>query len=64
MEYEETHGFTYIVYASGKTAQEMLDIARSRLGNTREEELVNAAGEQRAITETRLRRMLCLGDAR
>ena len=63
-EYEDTHGFTYIVYASGKTAQEMLDIARSRLGNTREEELVNAAGEQRAITETRLRRMLCLGDAR
>jgi len=63
-DYEATHGFTYIVYASGKTAQEMLDIARSRLGNTREEELVNAAVEQRAITETRLRRMLCLGDAR
>ena len=63
-EYEATHGFTYIVYASGKTAQEMLDLARSRLGNTREEELVNAAVEQRAITKTRLRRMLCLGDAR
>ena len=63
-EYESTHGFTYIVYASGKTAQEMLDIARSRLGNTRDEEIVNAATEQRAITETRLRRMLCLGDAR
>ncbi len=63
-EYEETFGFTYIVYASGKTAEEMLDIARGRLGNTREEELVNAAVEQRAITETRLRRMLCLGDAR
>ena len=63
-EYESTHGFTYIVYASGKTAQEMLDIARSRLGNTRDEEIVNAAAEQRAITETRLRRMLCLGDAR
>jgi len=63
-EYEATHGFTYIVYASGKTAQEMLDIARSRIGNMREEEMVNAAVEQRAITETRLRRMLCLGDAR
>jgi allantoicase len=62
-EYEAIHGFTYIVYASGKTAEEMLDIARSRLGNTREAELVNAAGEQRRITETRLRRMLCLGEA-
>jgi allantoicase len=62
--YEAAHGFTYIVYASGKTAQEMLDIARGRLVNTRDEELVNAAGEQRAITETRLRRMLCIGEAR
>lgn len=62
--YEETHGFTYIVYASGKTGQEMLQIARERVGNTREEELAIAAREQRAITETRLRRMLCLGDAR
>jgi allantoicase len=58
--YEEAHGFTYIVYATGKTADEMLTIARARLGNTTEEELANAAGEQRAITETRLRRMLCL----
>jgi OHCU decarboxylase len=62
--YEAAHGFTYIVYASGKTAQEMLDIARGRLGNTREQELVIAAEEQRAITETRLRRMLCIGEAR
>jgi allantoicase len=60
--YEEAHGFTYIVYASGKTAEEMLAIARARLGNTTEEELANAAGEQRAITETRLRRMLCLDE--
>jgi OHCU decarboxylase len=62
--YEAAHGFTYIVYASGKTAEEMLDIARRRLGNTRDVELVNAAGEQRAITETRLRRMLCMGEPR
>jgi allantoicase len=61
--YEEKHGFTYIVYATGKTADEMLAIARARLGNSREEELVNASGEQRAITETRLRRMLCLEEA-
>ena len=58
--YEEAHGFTYIVYATGKTAGEMLDIARTRLGNSRQEEIANAAREQRMITETRLRRLLCL----
>jgi allantoicase len=58
--YEQRHGFTYIVYATGKTAEAMLDIARSRLGNSTEDEIANAAGEQRSITETRLRRMLCL----
>jgi allantoicase len=61
--YEERHGFTYIVYATGKSADEMLAIARSRLENSREMELDNAAEEQRAITETRLRRMLCLEES-
>jgi allantoicase len=59
MAYEERFGFTYIVYATGKTAMEMLEIARTRLGNTREAEMTNAAGEQRRITETRLRQMTC-----
>jgi OHCU decarboxylase len=57
--YEERFGFTYIVYASGKTASEMLEIARTRLGNTKETEMTNAAAEQRKITETRLRQMTC-----
>lgn len=57
--YEEKYGFTYIVHASGKSAAEMLDIAKGRLDNNREEELTIAAAEQRAITATRLRRMLC-----
>jgi OHCU decarboxylase len=60
--YEERHGFTYIVYATGKTAAEMLAIAEERLANSRQGELANAAREQRAITETRLRRMLCMED--
>ena len=60
--YEERYGFTYLVYATGKTADEMLAIAEKRLTNSREEELANAAREQRAITETRLRRMLCMED--
>jgi 2-oxo-4-hydroxy-4-carboxy-5-ureidoimidazoline decarboxylase len=55
-------GFTYIVFATGKTADEMLALAKSRLDNSREEEIAVATGEQRAITATRLRRMLCMGD--
>ena len=57
--YEEKFGFTYIVYASGKSGEEMIEIARQRLGNSREDEIREAAGEQRKITATRLMRMLC-----
>jgi allantoicase len=60
--YEDQFGFTYIVYAAGKTAEEMLAIAESRLGSTREHEIEVASREQRSITTTRLRRMLCEGD--
>ena len=58
-EYESKFGFIYIVYASGKTGEEMLELARERLGNSKDEEIAIASGEQRKITETRLRRMLC-----
>ncbi|MDX1467884.1 MAG: allantoicase [Acidimicrobiia bacterium] len=57
--YEEKFGFTYIVYATGRTGEEMLSIARERLGNSREMEIANGAAEQRKITSTRLRMMLC-----
>ncbi|HLF44081.1 MAG TPA: allantoicase [Acidimicrobiia bacterium] len=60
--YEDRFGFTYIVYAAGKTAEEMLAIAESRLGRPREHEIEVASREQRAITTTRLRSMLCEGD--
>ncbi len=58
-DYEARFGFTYIVYATGKGAEEMLEIALSRLGNTRAEEVFIASEEQRKITATRLRRMTC-----
>jgi allantoicase len=61
--YEEKFGFVYIVYASGKTGEEMLDLAHGRMGNSREEEITNASAEQRKITATRLRRMLCQEDS-
>lgn len=62
-DYEEKFGFIYIVYASGKTGEEMLDIARSRLQNDRATEIENAAAAQREITATRLKRMLCQEDS-
>jgi 2-oxo-4-hydroxy-4-carboxy--5-ureidoimidazoline (OHCU) decarboxylase len=40
----------------------MLAIAESRLGNERDQEILNGGIEQRRITETRLRRMLCAGE--
>lgn len=61
-EYEDKFGFTYIVYATGKTAEEMLELAEDRLANGRDGEIANAAAEQRLITGTRLRRMMCMED--
>lgn len=57
-EYETRFGFTYIVFASGKTPDEMLGLLQQRLNNTRETELTNAAAEQIKITRLRLERLL------
>jgi OHCU decarboxylase len=56
--YEERFGFTYIVCATGKSAEEMLAILRRRLTNNREIELREAAGQQRRIMQIRLRKWL------
>ena len=56
--YKNKFGFIFIVYASGKTADEMLAICRARLGNSVETELKIAAQEQHKITETRLNKLL------
>jgi OHCU decarboxylase len=57
-EYEERFGYTFIVRASGRSAEEMLDLCRRRLHNDFPEELKVAAEEQRTITRLRLRKML------
>ncbi len=57
-EYEEKFGFIYIVCATGKSAEEMLDILRGRLGNDADKELRVAAEEQRKITRLRLEKLL------
>jgi 2-oxo-4-hydroxy-4-carboxy-5-ureidoimidazoline decarboxylase len=56
--YEERYGFTYIVCATGKTADEMLAILNRRLGSDRETELREAAEQQRQILRIRLGRWL------
>jgi OHCU decarboxylase len=56
--YEELFGFTYIVCATGKSAEEMLAILRRRLTRNRRDELVEAAEQQRQITQIRLGKWL------
>lgn len=57
-EYEERFGHIYIVCATGKTAEEMLALARERLRNDPGDELKIAAQEQRKITRLRLEKLL------
>jgi len=56
--YEELFGFTYIVCATGKSADDMLAILQRRLASDRQTELREAAEQQRQITQIRLRRWL------
>ena len=56
--YLEKFGFIFIVCATGKNAQEMSDLLRVRLDNTRQSELDIAAQEQRKIFRIRLKQLL------
>ena len=56
--YEQVFGFTYIVCATGKTADEMLTILKRRLANDRSAELREAAEQQRQIMQIRLGKWL------
>jgi OHCU decarboxylase len=56
--YEERFGFTYIVCATGKSAEEMLDILNRRVASDRATELREAAEQQRQITQIRLGKWL------
>ena len=57
-EYERKFGYIFIVCATGKSADEMLDFLRARLDNKPEDELLIAAGEQDKITRLRLEKLL------
>lgn len=57
-EYEDRFGYIYIVSAQGKTAAELLTIAKDRLRNNPETEIRVACDEQRKIIQLRLERLL------
>jgi len=55
-EYFQKFGFIFIVFATGKSAAEMLELLEQRLPNKRATEISNAAAEQLKITLLRLQR--------
>lgn len=56
--YEEKFGYIFIVCATGKTADEMLAMLRTRLQNNPEVEIEIAADEQNKITKMRIEKLV------
>ena len=56
-QYYEKNGFIFIVFATGKSASEMLNILKKRLDHPRSKEIIIAADEQKKITQLRLTRL-------
>jgi 2-oxo-4-hydroxy-4-carboxy-5-ureidoimidazoline decarboxylase len=57
-QYEERFGRIFIVCAAGKSAAEILAILQRRMQNSAAAEMLEAAEQQRQITQLRLRRWL------
>ncbi len=57
-QYEEKFGRIFIVCAAGKSAAEILAILDERMANDAPSEMLEAAEQQRQITQIRLRRWL------
>lgn len=56
--YKSKFGFIFIVFATGKSASEMLDLLNARINNSRSEEIQNAMEEQWKITKLRLENLI------
>jgi allantoicase len=56
--YEERFGHVYLVCATGKSADEMLELAQARLQHDPQDEIFVAAEEQRKITRLRLMKLV------
>ena len=57
-QYADRFGFIFIVYASGRTLQEVDELLAQRLGHDPDVEIRIAADEQRKITANRLEKWL------
>jgi 2-oxo-4-hydroxy-4-carboxy--5-ureidoimidazoline (OHCU) decarboxylase len=55
-EYEDRHGFRFVVFVDRRPKREILDVLRARLPRSREEELETALEELVAIARDRWRR--------
>jgi hypothetical protein len=53
--YEEKFGFRFVVFVAGRSREELLDVLRDRIGNTREEELDAGIRDLVAIAQDRWR---------
>lgn len=58
--YYTKFGFIFIVCATGKSAQEMLQLLKARIGHNKKEEIAVAKGEQHKITLIRLNKLMDL----
>jgi 2-oxo-4-hydroxy-4-carboxy-5-ureidoimidazoline decarboxylase len=58
--YEEQYGFRFIICASGRSADEILEALYRRLNRDRSVEVIEAAEQQRQITQLRMRKWLKL----
>ena len=56
--YFDKNGFIFIIFATGKTADQVLKVLKERYENSSAQEVVNAAIEQMKITELRLGKLL------
>ena len=56
--YAEKFGYVFLICATGKTSEEILESLRQRISNAPERELTIAAEEQRKITRHRLEKLL------
>jgi 2-oxo-4-hydroxy-4-carboxy-5-ureidoimidazoline decarboxylase len=57
-QYEEKFGRIFIVCASGRSAAEIFEICTARMKNSGTDEMLEAAEQQRQITQLRLRKWL------
>jgi hypothetical protein len=53
--YEEKFGFRFVVFVAGRSREEVLEVLRDRIANTREEELETGIRELVAIAQDRWR---------